>query len=75
MKPVAYLHILDNSEGVEGNTPVKKLTFTEESPFGIPGKDHSAEFKVRSIPLYSIYSQEDQLSGNLQAMGGLGPKT
>lgn len=56
MTPVAWLHILDNTEGIEGNEPEKRLTFSEESPFGIPGIDHSDTFAVRSVPLYSIHS-------------------
>lgn len=57
-KPSAYLHILDNTEGIEGNEPEKKLTFTEESPFGVPGVDHDESFRVTRIPLYSIYSRQ-----------------
>ena len=49
--PVAYLHILDNTEGIEGMEPLRTLSFSEDSPFGIPGVDHSESFTVTTIPL------------------------
>ena len=52
-KPVAWLHTLDNTEGIEGNEPLTELSFSPESPFGVPGRDHSEEFRVTSTPLYS----------------------
>ena len=52
-EPVAYLHILDNTEGIEGNKPLEVLSFSKDSPFGKPGVDHSDSFTVETIPLYS----------------------
>lgn len=52
-KPTAWLHVLDNTEGIEGNEPDRRLSFSESSPFGISGVDHSSEFPVTKIPLYS----------------------
>lgn len=51
--PVAWLHTLDNTEGIEGNHPLQKLSFSHESPFGTPETDHSEEFTVTKIPLYA----------------------
>ena len=50
--PVAWLHILNNTEGIEGDEPERRLTFSEENPFGDPGVDYSAGFTVTSIPLF-----------------------
>lgn len=61
MKPVAYLHILDNTEGIEGNNPDKRLSFSSDHPFGEPGMDFCEEFTVRSIPLYSLMSMDSEL--------------
>ena len=50
--PVAWLHILDNTDGIEENKPCRELTFTEDSPFGVAGVDYSAEYPITSTPLY-----------------------
>jgi len=49
---VAWLHILDNTDGIPENTPIKKVAFSQDNPFGIAGKDYSSEYNVTSIPLY-----------------------
>lgn len=51
-KPIAWLHTLDNTEGIEGNRPMRILSFSPESPFGVPGRDHSEGCTVTSVPLY-----------------------
>lgn len=48
----AWLHVLDNTDGIPENTPMKQLTFSPDNPFGKPGEDYSAEYEVTSIPLY-----------------------
>lgn len=53
-KPIAWLHTLDNTEGIEGNKPIRMLSFFEATPFGVPGVDHDESFAVTSIPLYSV---------------------
>lgn len=53
MDPVAWLHVLDNTEGIEENQPEQRLTFSSESPYGVPGVDHSEEFPVTSTPLFA----------------------
>ncbi len=60
-EPTAYLHTLDNTEGIEGDEPMRHLSFSKDSPFGTPGVDHSAEFPVTSIPLYLVYSTDSEV--------------
>jgi len=48
-RPVAWLHTMHYERG-NGSRSV--LGFRRESPFGMPGVDHSAEYKVTSEPLY-----------------------
>jgi hypothetical protein len=48
-EPLAYRHTLH----MELDQDAHRLTFTPESPFGVPGKDYSETFPVTSIPLYS----------------------
>lgn len=50
--PAAWLHIMDNTDGVEGAVPIKELTFSQDNPFGIRGTDYDAEYQVISKPLY-----------------------
>ena len=50
--PDAWLHIMDNTEGLSENEPMKVLTFSEENPFGVAGSDYDETFTVTSIPLY-----------------------
>lgn len=51
--PVAWLHVLDTTEGIPENEPWKILSFDEDHPFGEPGRDYSAEYGPPvSSPLY-----------------------
>ena len=56
-EPVAWLHMLDNTDGIEGNEPMKELSFSPEHPFGEPGRDYDETYLVVSVPLFAI-SQE-----------------
>ena len=49
----AWLHILDNTDGIVGNEPMKRLTFTPDNPFGIAGTDYSEEYTWTAIPLFT----------------------
>ena len=51
-EPVAWLHTMDNTEGIEGNEPWCRLSFNAENPFGVPGEDYSETYPVTSEPLY-----------------------
>lgn len=51
-QPTAWLHILDNTEGIETNEPEEVLSFSKDNPFGVPDVDYSGSFTVTSIPLY-----------------------
>lgn len=44
MKPDAWLHQLDTTEGIPGNTAQQVLSFQPDNPFGVPGKDYSEKF-------------------------------
>jgi hypothetical protein len=52
IKPVAYEHTMDNTEGIKGNEPLIVITATKKSPFGKPGIDYSETYPVTSKPLY-----------------------
>jgi len=47
-EPVAWLHTMH----YETDETHEVVDFLEESPFGIPGEDYSAEYKVTTEPLY-----------------------
>lgn len=51
-KPAAWLHTLDNTEGIPSNTPERCLSFSKKSPFGVPGVDHSKSYPVTKTALY-----------------------
>jgi hypothetical protein len=55
---VAWLHTMDNTEGIKGNEPRLALTFSKQKPFGIPGRDYSKTFPVTSVPLYTYPATE-----------------
>lgn len=57
LKPIAWLHVLDNTEGLEENKPSRVLSFSEENSFGIPGIDYSKEFKTYKFPLFAVYEE------------------
>lgn len=46
--PAAWLHTITYETGEKS----RKLSFSEENAFGVPGLDYSAEFEVVSRPLY-----------------------
>jgi len=52
MKPIAWLHTMDNTEGIPENEPYQLLSFSPNSPFGRPGVDYSESFPVTSQSLY-----------------------
>lgn len=41
---LVYLHVLDNTEGIEGNEPLMRPTFTPANPFGKPGENYSKSY-------------------------------
>ena len=51
-KPVAWMHTMDNTEGIKGNKPWVVITTSKRNPFGKPGIDYSACYPVTSEPLY-----------------------
>jgi len=51
--PVAWLHVMDNTEGFKGAPPIRELTFTAKPPFGVSGVDYDESFNVTSTPLYA----------------------
>ena len=53
VRATAWMHTLDNTEGLRGNKPVVELTFSKASPFGIPGEAPSLEYPVTRVPLYT----------------------
>lgn len=51
--PTAWIHTLDNTEGIDTNTPQVLLCFSQRNPYGRPGIDYSATYPVISEPLYN----------------------
>jgi hypothetical protein len=52
-KPVAWLHTLDNTEGIKENEPKQVLSFSGDNPFGIPGRNYDEAFSATSTPLWT----------------------
>lgn len=56
LRTVAWVHIMDNTEGIEENEPWTRISFDEKNPFGVSGIDFSASSSVRSFPLQATHS-------------------
>lgn len=54
MVPEAWLHTMDNTDGIPGNEPHEVVTFDDHHPFGRPGVDYSETYPVTSQPLAII---------------------
>jgi hypothetical protein len=53
-EPVAWLHRMDNTEGIKANGKgIVSITQKRKHPFGKPGVDFSKSFPVTSTPLYT----------------------
>ena len=53
-KPVAWMHVLDNTEGLKDNgTGIVSITQKQKHPFGKPKVDFDESFPVTSTPLYT----------------------
>lgn len=53
MEPGWFLHTLDITDGIPGNTLHERVTKEKAPPFGEPGRDYSAEYPATSTPLYT----------------------
>lgn len=51
--PVAWMHVMDNTDGIKGNKPWVVFTASKKNPFGKPGIDYSKSYPVTSTPLYA----------------------
>jgi hypothetical protein len=58
-KPVAWMHVMDNTEGIKSNKPYVVFTASKKHPFGKPGIDYSESFPVTSTPLYAARASLD----------------
>lgn len=58
-KPTAWLHVLDNTDGLKENEPIRLLTFSPRHPFGSPGENYSEEYSVTSTPLFASEVEPD----------------
>jgi hypothetical protein len=53
-EPVAWLHRMDNTEGIKANGKgIVSITQKRKHPFGKPGVDFSKSYPVTSMPLYA----------------------
>lgn len=50
MKPEAYLHELTYETGDK----TRRVTFTEQNPWGVQGVNYSSEFEVVTTPLFAL---------------------
>ena len=58
-KPVAWLHRMDNTEGIKSNG--KGVVFIDEyrpHPFGLVGVDFDESYPITSTPLYTSAQQQ-----------------
>lgn len=55
-RPVAWIHTMHYERGCGSH---KELTFTKANPFGKPGVNYSAEYRVTSVPLYRAAPGEE----------------
>lgn len=53
-EPVAWMHVMDNTEGIKSNGKgIVSITQKRKHPFGKPGVDFSKSYPVTSTPLYT----------------------
>ena len=53
-KPVAWMHVMDNTEGLKANGKgIVSVTQKRKHPFGKAGVDFSKSYPVTSTPLYT----------------------
>jgi hypothetical protein len=53
-EPVAWMHVMDNTEGIKANGKgIVSITQKRKHPFGKPGVDFSKSYPVTSTPLYT----------------------
>ena len=53
-EPVAWMHIMDNTEGIKANgAGIVSITQKRKHPFGKAGIDFSKSYPVTSTPLYT----------------------
>ena len=63
-EPVAWMHIMDNTEGIKANgAGIVSITQKRKHPFGKPGIDFSKSYPVTSTPLYTHPPQRTEQEG------------
>ena len=61
-EPVAWMHIMDNTEGIKANgAGIVSITQKRKHPFGKVGIDFSKSYPVTSTPLYTNPPQRKPL--------------
>ena len=62
-EPVAWMHIMDNTEGIKANgAGIVSITQKRKHPFGKVGIDFSKSYLVTSTPLYTHPPQRKPLT-------------
>ena len=62
-EPVAWMHIMDNTEGIKANgAGIVSITQKRKHPFGKAGIDFSKSYPVTSTPLYTHPPQRKPLT-------------
>jgi len=54
---------MDNTEGIDGNSVMRMVTFSDKNPFGTPGEDYSEEFTVTCTPLFAGHKETNWRGG------------
>lgn len=69
----AWVHTLDNTDGLSGNKPYVVLTSSKKNPFGKPGIDYSKSYPVTSEPLFTAeqfrQGQRDAVAADRARLG------
>ena len=62
-EPVAWIHIMDNTEGIRANGKgIISITQKRKHPFGKVGIDFDPSYPIKSTPLYTTPPQRKPLS-------------
>lgn len=62
-EPVAWMHIMDNTEGIKANGKgIISITQKRKHPFGKAGVDFSKSYPITSTPLYTTPPQRKPLT-------------
>lgn len=69
-EPVAWMHIMDNTEGIKANgAGIVSITQKRKHPFGKVGIDFSKSYSVTSTPLYTTHHRSSRAATSAHGKG------